>query len=358
MGNKKSRAAATPPPEVVAMDMVLGVWRSQALVSFVKSGLPDAMSSDDYTDAETLAAKLNLNANAIHRLLRFLSTLDVCIEDKVGGRYKLGPVGEVCSKSHPKSVAGKVLLEGSTQHISMWRCLPEFLKTGEKVTNSAFGYQSYWEMCSSDSAHLKLFQEAMSSYTNEEAAMLKVEALSPTLDLSEYDIICDLGGAEGALSKALAGRFPGSTYILADLKEAVDRIDDSALPPKFEKAACDFFKEESIPFAHAYLLKHILHDWNEEKCVQILENIKARNPQAKVFVMEFGPMPGPNVPHLSKIFDIHMAISVDGHERTQQEYNDLFYKSKYALAKTHLLAGGNYPLYVQEIETTSWAQRS
>lgn len=344
-----SSKPAGPPPEALAMDMVLGGWKAQALVAFVKAGLADLMSVEEFEHPDIIAKKSDLNPKAVQRLLRFLATTGVCEESESGGHFKLGPVGEVCAKSNPKCKAGCIALEGSKQHTNLWANLSEYLKTGKKVTNTAFGHDLYWDMCASDPDHLKVFQEAMTSYTNDEASMMKLSFLSPTLDLTGIGNICDLGCAEGALALALNERFPDNKYILADLQEAVDRIDESTLPSNFEVTACDFLKQETIPVADAYLLKHIVHDWNDEKSIEILSNIKSTNPKAKVFIMEFGPMPGPNVPHLSKIFDLHMAITLDGYERSQEEYNALFSKSGFQLVKAHLLAEGNHPLYVQEI---------
>lgn len=191
----------------------------------------------------------------------------------------------------------------------------------------------------------------MSSYSNDEATIMKLPSMAPTFDLSTFKTVCDLGSAEGVLSIALAERFDTCSFILADLKEAVERIDASSLPPKFEVKACNFLDKSTIPIADAFLLKHILHDWDDAESIAILSNIKFVNPSAKIFIMEFGPMPGPNVQHLAKLFDLHMAILVEGHERTQEEYNSIFDQSGYKLEKTHLLAGGNHPLYIQEIAT-------
>mmetsp|Transcript_2885 Transcript_2885/g.3371 ORF Transcript_2885/g.3371 Transcript_2885/m.3371 type:complete len:361 (+) Transcript_2885:60-1142(+) len=360
MSDKESIPAASvaqapapgPPPAALAIDMVLGGWRAQALHAFCKSGLADIMNANDYMDAKALAEQKDLNANAVRRLLRFLSSVGVCVEEETGGRFKLGPVGEVCTKSHPESVAGRVLLECGSAHQLLWQNCPEYLKTGKNVTKTAFGVDNYWDMCQADPAHLKIFQEAMTSYSNDEATMMKIAPLSPTLNLSSFNVICDLGGAEGALARAMNDRFPDKTYIMADLEEAVARIDTSNLPSNITALACNFFVQETIPVADAYFLKHIIHDYNDTKSIEILSNIKVTNPKATIYVIEFGPMPGPNVPHLSKVFDIHMALTLDGNERTQEEYHALFKEAGYGLTKTHLLAGGQHPLYIQEIESS------
>jgi len=334
------------------MDIVTGGWKAQALVAFVKSGLADAMpesKSTEFASPKDLAEKADLNPDAVHRLLRFLSSIGVCVESKDGGLYKNGPVGDVCTTSCPTSAANKILLEGSDVHVDIWKHTSTFMKTGGKVLKDATGHDDYWSLCKADPEHLKVFQGAMTSYSNEEATMMKLPFLSPTLDLSKFEAVCDLGAAEGALAKAANERFPDCKYIIADLPEATGLIDAKSLPSNFEVKGCDFFNKSTIPEADAYLLKHIIHDWDDEKAITILKNIKYVNPDAKVFIMEFGPMPGPNIPHVSKLFDLHMAIAVNGRERTQAEYDALYEQSGFTFEQSHLLAGGNFPLYVQEI---------
>ena len=88
-----------------------------------------------------------------------------------------------------------------------------------------------------------------------------------------------------------------------------------------EYVAGDMFTE--VPSADAYLLKHILHDWNDADCVRILSNIhKAAAPNARIFVAEYVVL-GPDTPHFAKLFDIHMMCATGGQERTEEEYASL-----------------------------------
>jgi len=336
------------------MDIVTGGWKAQALVAFVKTGLADVMpdsKSTEFASPKDLAEKADINPIAVHRLLRYLSTIGVCVEHDDEGLFKNAPVGDVCTTSCPTSAASKILFEGSAVHNDVWGQMSTFMKTGKPVLKDATGHDDYWAMCKANPEHLKLFQSAMTSYSNDEATMMKLPFLSPTFNLSSFETVCDLGAAEGALSKAINERFPDCKYIIADLPEAVGLIDAKSLPSNFDVKGCNFLDKSTIPKADAYLLKHIIHDWDDEASITILKNIKYVNPDAKVFIFEFGPMPGPNVPHLSKLFDLHMAITVSGHQRTQAEYDALYENSGYTLEKTHMLADGNFPMYVQEIVT-------
>jgi hypothetical protein len=353
--NDQKRGPPELPPATMAMDIATGNWKAQSLRSFVTTGLAAAMENlcagNKFESAEVLAEATGLHPVATFRLLRFLATFDVCIEG--GNRtFRLGPIGEVLTPNHPESVAGTVVWEASFESASLWNDLPLFLETNEKVIQNVFGVDSFWDYIGSKPAVLKVFQEAMTGYSNQEAVFLSNPDLSPTFDLSGFDSICDLGSAEGRLALALSKRFPEPSYILSDLPEAMERIDAASLPDKFTKAPVDFLATP-VPRSDAYLLKHIIHDWNDDLSTRILENIKRANRDATVFIIEFGPQPGPNVPHLAKGFDMHMGVVVSGTERTQEEYNAVFEASGFEVAKIHLLAGGYYPLYVQEIRVRS-----
>jgi len=352
---EKVQVPAGPPPHVIAMDLATGHWKAQATRAFITSNIANVMEKlcskdNNFVSVQDIANETNLHPNATYRLLRFLSTFDVCIEneDLTSKRFKLGPVGAVLTPNHPQSVAKHVIWEASSTTTSVWNKLEDFLKTDKMVVQEATGGPDLWAHFAQNPAELEIFQEAMTGVTNEEAFFLFNKDLSPTFDLSSYSTICDLGGAEGTLSLMLTKRFPDCKYIISDLPECVARIDSSNLPSNFSIEAADFLK--TAPVADAYLLKHIIHDWDNKHSIIILNNIKKANSDAAIFVLEFGPMPGPNVPHLSKGFDLHMGVMLNSLERTQEEYDALYEQAGYERIGLHRLAGGAHPLYVQEIK--------
>jgi hypothetical protein len=104
-------------------------------------------------------------------------------------------------------------------------------------------------------------------------------------------------------------------------------------PNRVDFVAGDFFEE--VPTADAYLMKHILHDWSDQECVEILSTIREdASDDACLFVCEL-VVPGPDQPHLAKLFDIHMMVSGTGRERTEAEYADLFERAGFEHVETH-----------------------
>jgi hypothetical protein len=265
------------PPQAIALDIATGNWRAQATKAFITSGVAAAMeklcSDGKFKPSKVIAEAAKLHPDATYRLLRFLSTFDVCVEGE-NKTFTIGPIGKVLTPNHPQSVADAVVWEASFTPATVWDNLALFLNTNKRVAEESLG-GDLWSYLAQNPETLGVFQRAMTGYTNEESFYLSNPGMSPTFDLTEYKTICDLGSAEGALSLALTRRFPESDFILTDLPEAVARIDDSALPPNFSVEPVNFFK--SVPKAEAYILKHVIHDWDDEASSIILGNIKKAN---------------------------------------------------------------------------------
>ena len=146
----------------------------------------------------------------------------------------------------------------------------------------------------------------MSCYTNDEVAMINA---MPTLDFTGIEKMVDVGGAYGALLKAILGKHANMQGILFDQQAVVDRVTPSE---QMVVQGGDFFAKVPAD-CDGYFLKHILHDWDDTLCTTILGNVvKVMKPNARIFIGEFGPVPGPNEPHLSKFFDLHMMICLNG----------------------------------------------
>ncbi len=145
------------------------------------------------------------------------------------------------------------------------------------------------------------------------------------------------GGGHGHLLCSLLAKHPhlrGTVYELPSVLEHRDLLwaEKLNVAGRCEYVAGDMFTE--VPAADAYLLKHILHDWNDADSERILSNIhKAAAPNARVFVAEY-VVPGPDTPHFAKLFDIHMMCATGGQERTEEEYADLFERAGWTYRAT------------------------
>lgn len=325
------------PAEQLAQ-FATGHWVSQMVYAFAKHGMGDAIG-DEGAKASDVAARCGTKPDPTFRLLRGLATIGVVLEDEQEAqRFTLTEMGALLTSGHPTSMVDQVLLEAGYEHVSMWTHLAENLVTGEMAPTKVFGQDNYFGLFDSRPGHLETFSRAMSSYTAAETAMiLSME----TLDLSGVRTMVDVGGAFGALLTAVLERHADMSGILFDRPDVVERVEATE---RMQVQAGDFF--ESVPSADGYLIKHILHDWDDDQCLAILNNVTAAMEDgARIFLGEFGPVPGPNQPHLSKMFDLHMMLCLSGKERTMEEWTELLARAGLRVEQVHTSFG---PLSVIE----------
>ena len=300
--------------------LATGHWISQMVFAFVENKMADAFDGKEQS-SDTIANECGLREDSTYRLLRALSTIGVVTQNVNNQKmFELSETGSFLTQSHPMSMANKVLLEASVEHVQMWTHLSEYLKTGEHAPSKIFGLDNYFGLFDSNPEYVKKFSNAMGSYTNDEIAMINA---METLDFSSIDRMVDIGGAFGSLLLSILEQNPNMKGTLFDLESVTSHVEATS---KMEVIGGDFFS--SVPAdSDGYFLKHILHDWNDEMCLKILGNIvDVMKPNAKIFIAEFGPVPSANEPHLSKFFDLHMMIALHGKERTLKEWEELLSK--------------------------------
>ena len=307
-------------------------WVSQMVFAFAKHGMGDAFGGEPALSS-AIAERCGTRPEATFRLLRGLATIGVVHEDAgTPELFTLTEMGALLTREHPTSMVDQVLLEAGYEHVAMWTHLAEHLVSGEIAPSKMFGRENYFGLFDERPGHLETFSRAMSSYTAGETGLIMA---METLDLSGVRRMVDVGGAFGALLIAVLERYPHMQGTLFDMPDVVERVEASE---RMEVQSGDFFT--SVPSGDGYLLKHILHDWDDDACLAILGNVtSAMEPGARIFIGEFGPVPGPNEPHLSKFFDLHMMLCLSGKERTLAEWEDLLDRAGLRIEKVHRSPG-------------------
>jgi hypothetical protein len=187
----------------------------------------------------------------------------------------------------------------------------------------------------------RTFDAAMASYSAQQADAA-VEALSD-FDFSPVEIVCDVGGGRGTLMEALLHAYPRPRGIVLERPAVIHSAgmheDGGAAPGNWSYCAGDMF--QAVPAADLYLLKLILHDWDDAQCVRILDSIRravgaSGRKGARLLVLEFVITP-PDEPHFSKLYDIHMMCWGDGRERSLQEYERLLQQAGWEMSKFRAL---------------------
>jgi hypothetical protein len=180
----------------------------------------------------------------------------------------------------------------------------------------------------------KIFDEAMVGVHGRETA-----AMLDAYDFSDIPVLADIGGGKGSVITTVLKKCPSMRGILFDLPGVVQRaranIQSAGLADRCQVIGGSFF--ESVPSgADAYLLRHIIHDWDEEKSLKILRNIhRAMGNEARLLVVESVIPPG-NEPSFGKLLDLAMLAIPGGQERTEDEYRRLFEAAGFRLARSVL----------------------
>jgi O-methyltransferase domain/Dimerisation domain len=301
------------------IDLIFGRWRSQILYAGVRLGIFEALR-EQVKDAATIARELKLDAELGYRLLRALGTLELLREER-GQRFALTEAGQYLLADHPQTLRGMTLLEEGPEHYALWKHLPAMIRDGKQnAFVREFGRMAFAH-AEADPGYAEVFDDAMTSYSSTQTAWA-LQALDG-YDFSGIAHLCDVGGGHGHLLSGFLAQYPHLRGSVLDRPEVL--ADSTRLWPnklgfgdRYESVPGDMF--EAVPAADAYVMKLILHDWNDDECVQILRTLHRNGTKnARVFIVEH-LVTEPDEPHFAKLFDIHMMCWGTGRERTPAEY--------------------------------------
>jgi hypothetical protein len=315
------------------LDLIFGRWRSQILYSGVKLGVFEALGSGT-RKAEDIAGDLGLDAALTYRLLRALASLELLAEGS-DRTFSVTEAGQLLRSDHPKTLRGMTLLEEGPEHYALWKHLPAMIQEGrQNAFLREFGRMAF-EHAVQDPGYAEVFDGAMSSYSAAQADWV-LEALQ-TYDFSGLAHLCDVAGGHGYMLCRLLAKYP---HLQGTVLERDAVLTDSSrfwaqklgVADRCRYLAGDMF--QAVPNADAYLMKLILHDWNDEECVQILSRQRsAVRPGGRVFIVEH-VIPDAGTPHFAKLFDIHMMCWGTGRERTADEYATLLVRAGWRYVTT------------------------
>ena len=327
--------AATVDERVAEAASLIGIdelWSGQLLYVAVDLGVIDLLDSEP-TSARQVAEELDLHGDACYRFLRALSHFDVLDEDEEQ-RFSLTPVGELFQADHPHSVRHALLVDRSPEWVRPMLHLDDLLREGGPTGfERAFG-TTFFDYLESNPDFAEAFNEHMSARTEREAELV-LEALSD-YEFEDFEHVCDVGGGHGLLLCRLLEAEPHLEGTVLELESVVAEEDRLWAPKLNVEDRCtyevgDMF--EAVPRADAYLLKVILHDWEDGECVDILSTVhEAAPPDARLFVVE-ALVPGPEESHFAKRLDMTMMVHVGGRERTLAEYERIFERAGWTLVE-------------------------
>ena len=310
------------PPPIVIYQLASAHYISQALHVAAHLGIADLLTEGPQTH-QTLAAKTGTHAGALRRVLRLLASLGVFAEG-ADGRFELTPVGAALRTGPGSSRAAARLFAGPM----VWQCWGDLLttvRTGEPAFPRLFKTGSF-EYFADHPEEAAVFDEAMGSFT----ATIS-DILAATYDFSGMREVIDVGGGDGRLLTGILRAYPdlrGTVFDLPRLAEsAMRQIAGAGVPDRHRFVGGDFF--EAVPEGFdAYLLKHVIHDWDDTRAVRILENCRrAMRPQAKLLIIEGVYPPRADASPESRgaaANDVNMLVCTGGRQRSEAEFRELY----------------------------------
>jgi hypothetical protein len=322
--------SSVPPAETVQalFRMITGFRVTQMIYLVVKLGIADLLE-DGPKSAEALAQATHTHARSLYRVLRALASVGIFAEDGQG-RFGLTPLAELLQTGVPGSQRPAALYIADP---SQWQCWGEMLyavTTGEPVFRRLYGMDS-WEYREVQPELSAIFDDYMTANTTNQSA-----AVVAAYDFSDIGTLVDVGSGHGALISAILKANPQMRGILCDAPHVVSGasplLGAEGVIDRCETVPCDFFS--SVPEGgDAYVLKSIIHDWDDESAVAILKNCRRAMPEHGRLLLVENVIPPGNDPHPGKMVDIQMLVILGGRERVEPEYRALFDASGFKLTK-------------------------
>jgi len=308
------------PPSQELVQMLTGKWIAQAISVAASLGIADLLTGGPQT-AEQLAVATGTHADSLYRLLRALASLRIFAETE-RDQFVLTPLAECLRSDAPDSIRNWARMLGLPLFWQSWGELLHSVKTGEGGFKKTFGMPNPFGYLSQHPQDAKVFDGAMNEMSRNHGPNI-----ARAYNFGRFRKIVDVGGGHGGLLMSILRLHAGPLGVVFDLPHVIEgtqaAIAAAGLSHRCESAAGDLF--QSVPSgADAYLMRSIIHGFNKERALVILQNIRRSiQPEGRLLLVEF-VVPSGNEPSLGKLVDLQMLImSESGRERTATEFKDL-----------------------------------
>jgi len=307
-----------PDPSVDLMGMINGYQVSQALHVAASLGVADHLK-DGQKSYDVVARACGAHPPSLYRLLRALAAVGV-FHETGNKEFSLTPLGVCLTSDAPGSRRNYARWIGTPGQWRSWGNLLHSIKSGESASEFTHGKDA-WTYRMEHPEEQGVFNSAMTSNSRSEA-----QAVLEAYDFSRFECIVDVGGGQGLLLKEMLLAYPAARGLLLDQPQVITSADkvlaSAGLAQRCQIIAGSFL--ESVPEdGDVYVMKAILHDWDDPASIDILRTCRrAMSPSATLVVIErvVGP---PNESPEGKFSDLNMMVQYGALERTRQEFHDL-----------------------------------
>jgi O-methyltransferase domain/Dimerisation domain len=310
--------------------LIDGFRVTQTIHACVELGMPDLLAHGERT-SDDLAEASGADPSALYRLLRAGASLGI-LHEADGRRFSLTELGQPLRTDVPGSLHGWVTLQGRDYLWRSWGNLANAIRQGENSFRMLHG-TDIWTWRAEHPEESSIFDDAMRSMTSAANA-----AILAAYEFGRFGTIVDVAGGTGTLIAALLAAHPALRGVLFDQEHVVSGAEPilsaAGVLDRCDVVAGSFF--ESVPEGRdAYVLKWIIHDWEDEESVAILRTCRAALGQDAVVLLIERDLGSPNESAVAKLADLNMLVMPGGRERTVDEYAALFDEAGLRLAGVH-----------------------
>jgi len=286
-------------------------WSYLAIANACKLNIFDYIDFE-YNTREKLVEILKSDSYNLNLLFDYLIEAGLIIKNN--NIFELTVFGKQLTENHHKSLKYSCIL-WSEEHLTAWQNFDYTLKTGKPAFDKLYK-KNFFDYIADNQEKLKIYHKAMNEYARDDYE--NICKILDFIDISHY-FIADIGGGMGALLSIMKKNNPKSDFFLFEKKEVLDLIKNNN---DFEKVEVNFFEtfQCEIIFNLAFLCR-VLHDWNDEKAIIILQNaVKIMRKNGYLYIIE-------SIKDINKkqnsILDINMRIMTSGYERTLDDFKKL-----------------------------------
>jgi hypothetical protein len=302
--------------------MVASLWIPQALHAAASLGVADAIAADG-SRSDEVARAIGADATATHRLLRALVAIELCTEHE-DGRFGLTPLGSCLRADAPDSVRSWVRLMGGEMVWRSWGLLTECVRTGTPAPMLLEGKNAF-EWMAEHPTEFAIFDHSMQELTRRAAP-----AIAAAYDFGGVHVAIDVGGGHGAL---LCGILQHHAHLRGAVFDqphcaagAAALAAEAGVGDRCRFIGGDFFTAVAEG-ADVYLMKSVIHDWNDDRGVAILRACRAAmRADARLLIVEVVVPARPGTSPLDQMIagtDLNMLVMTGGRERTEAQYRAL-----------------------------------
>jgi len=321
-------SSATSSQTQALLQMIAGAWIAQAIFVAAKFGVADLVR-DEPKSVDSLANATAAHPRALYRVLRALASVGIFREDD-DGRFSITALAEPLRSDWPGSLRPYAIMMGSEW---VWRSFGEIMhsvRTEKPAFDQIYGAPVFDYYAKTPEA-ARIGAEGLTSRSAPENA-----AVVAAYDFSWAKKIVDIGGGQGSLLAAILASNANSRGVLFEMPHVVERA-----RPTFEKAGlaerCDLvggdFFAAVPPGGDVYILKKVIHDWDDKQARSILQTCRAAaSSQGRLLLIELVVPPG-NDPSFAKLLDLQMLVYPGGRERTEAEHRELLASANFKLER-------------------------